>query len=167
MKSIITITVRLKSSRLKRKALKDICGKPMLVHLIERLKQSKLAEEIVMCTSTNPEDDDLIPYAKDAGIKYIRGSENDVLSRLYSAAIENDADFIVSCTGDNPLTDPIYADKLIEKFKETGADYITALDLPWGTFSYGVKVSAIKKVLELKKEEDTEVWGQYFVKSNL
>lgn len=167
MKTAITITVRLKSTRLEKKAIKKICEKTLIEHLIERLKKSQLTNEIILCTSKNSQDDPLIEIAKKNKISFFRGSEIDVLDRLYNAALQNNVDFIVSCTGDNPLTDPEYIDKIIEKFQETDADYITALDLPWGTFSYGVKVSAIKKIMELKEEEDTEVWGQYFNRSNL
>jgi spore coat polysaccharide biosynthesis protein SpsF len=167
MKSAITITVRLKSTRLEKKALKKILDKTLIEHLIDRLKLSNLSDMIILCTSTNPQDDPLIDIAKKNGISFFRGSELDVLKRLFDAAKKNDVDFIVSCTGDNPFTDPIYIDKIIESYKKTNADYITALELPFGTFAYGVKVSAIKRILELKKEEDTEVWGQYFNKSNL
>jgi len=167
MKTAITITVRMKSTRLPLKAIKTFSGKSLIEHLIERLKRAKLPDEIILCTSTNPQDDILIEVAKQNNIKYFRGDEDDVLKRLFEAAKKYDINFIISTTGDNPLTDPYYIDKIIKKFQKTNADYITSLDLPWGTFSYGVKVKALKKVLELKKESDTEVWGQYFTKSNL
>jgi len=167
MKTAITITVRMKSTRLPMKALKEFSGKTLIEHLIERLKRAKLPNEIILCTSTNPQDDVLIEVAKKNNIKYFRGDEDDVLKRLWEAARKYNIDFIVATTGDNPLTDPEYIDKTVKKFQETNADYITSLDLPWGTFSYGVKVKALKRVLELKKESDTEVWGQYFAKSNL
>ncbi len=167
MRTAVTITVRMKSTRLPKKALKEFCGKPMIDHLIERVGRAKHPDEIILCTSTNPQDDVLEEVARRNNIKLFRGDEDDVLDRLFRAARENDINFIVSTTGDNPLTDPEHIDKTIEKFKETGADYITGLDLPWGTFSYGLKIGALEKVLELKEERDTEVWGQYFTKSNL
>ena len=167
MKTAITITIRMKSTRLPQKALKKLSNKTLIDHLIERLKRAKLPDEIILCTSTNPQDNILVKVAKKNNIKCFRGDEDDVLNRLYKAAKKYNIDFIISTTGDNPLTDPEYVDKTIEKFQETNADYITSLDLPWGAFSYGVKIKALKKVLELKKESDTEVWGQYFTKSNL
>lgn len=167
MKTAIAFTVRLKSKRLPKKALLKLEGKTMIEHMIERIKRAKNPDMVIMCTSTNPQDDELISIAQKTGIKYFRGSEDDVIERLYSAAKENKVDFLVVCMGDNPLTDPVYIDKIIDKFKDTDADYITCLDLLWGTFSYGLKTSAMKKVVEMKKESDTEVWGQYFAKSNL
>lgn len=167
MRPIITITVRLSSSRLKRKAMKKICNKHMIELLIERAKQSKLSKKIVLCTTTNTDDDALIEIAKKNNIDFFRGDKIDVVKRLYEAATFFNADFIVSLGGDNPLSDPIYSDKIIKKYKETNADFISALDLPFGTFPYGVKVSALGKIMKLKEEEDTEVWGQYFTKTNM
>lgn len=167
MRTAVTITVRMKSVRLPKKVTKMLVGKTIIGHLIERVKRAEFPNEIILCTSTNPQDDILVKIAKKNNIRCFRGDEIDVFKRLYEAAKKHKLDFIVSTTGDNPLTDPYYIDKIIEKFKKTNADYITCLDLPWGTFSYGVKVKAMEKVLKLKKEEDTEVWGQYFTKSNL
>ena len=166
MKIAITITSRMKSIRLPLKVIRLIIGTPLIEHLIERLKLSKLADEIILCTSVNPQDEILVDYAKKMNIKFFRGDEEDVLKRLYDAASAHSIDFIVSTTADNPLTDPIYIDKIIQRFKETNADYITALDLPIGAFSYGLKVTALKDVVENKKERNTEIWGVYFQNSN-
>jgi len=167
MRTAITITVRMKSERLPQKAMKSLEGKPVIEHLIERLKTAKLPDEIILCTSTNPQDNVLVGIAKKNDIKWFRGDEIDVLDRLLKAAKKYSIDFIVSTTGDNPLTDPHYVDKIIKKFKETNADYITCLDLPLGAFSYGIKVEALEKVVKLKKEKDTEIWSVYFTKSKL
>lgn len=167
MKTAVTVTVRMKSTRLPRKVMKKLIGKPMIEHLIDRLKYAKLPDEIILCTSTNLLDNILVGVAKKNHIKWFRGDEMDVLKRLLDAAKKYKIDFIVSTTGDNPLTDPHYIDRLIKNFEETDADYITCLDLPLGAFSYGVKVQALEKVVELKKERDTEIWGVYFTKSNL
>lgn len=162
MKTAITITVRMKSTRLPLKVLRLINKKPMIEQLVDRLKEAQLPDFIILCTSTNPQDEILVDYAQKFSIRWFKGEENDVLKRLFDAAMANSVDFIVSTTADNPLTDPIYIDKIIEKYRETGADFITVPDLPLGCFSYGLKVEAIKTVLAQKKEEDTEIWGMYF-----
>lgn len=162
MKTAITITIRMKSSRLPLKVLRLINNICMVDQLILRLKTSQLADMVILCTSTNPQDEILVDYAKRMGIQWFRGSEDDVLKRLYDAARHFSVDFIVSTTADNPLTDAYYMDRIIEKFRETDADFITVPDLPLGCFSYGLKVNAIQTVLDGKKEEDTEIWGSYF-----
>jgi spore coat polysaccharide biosynthesis protein SpsF len=167
MKAVSTITVRMKAKRLPSKTVAPIEGKPMIEHLIERLKTAKEPEAIVVCTSTNAQDKLLEDVARRCRVKCYRGSEDDVLRRLLEAAWKEQADFLVSATGDNPLTDPHYVDKIIMKFRETDADYITCLDLPLGTFSYGVKVEALHRVVSSKRETDTEIWGPYFSEPGL
>lgn len=162
MKTAITITARMKSKRLPLKVLRLINNTPLIEHLINRLKTSKLADMIILCTSTNKQDEILIDYAEKLGVNWFKGDEIDVLLRLYEAAKAFSVDFIASTTADNPLTDPIYIDKIFQRFQEKNADYITIQNLPLGTFSYGVKVNALEHVIQRKKEANTEIWGVYF-----
>jgi len=167
VRTAVTVTVRMKSERLPQKAMKLLEGKSLIEHLIERLKMTKLPDEIILCTSTNPQDDVLVKVAKKNDIEAFRGDETDVLDRLLKAAKKYNVDFIVSTTGDNPFTEPRYVDKLIEKFRKTNADYITCFGLPFGAFSYGVKIKVLETVVKLKKEKDTEIWGVYFSHSKM
>jgi len=162
MKIGILITARLKSSRLPMKALKNIMGKPMIVHMIDRLKLSRKAKLIVMNTSTNPQDDALVEIAKKEGIYYFRGHEDDVLFRTYEAASYYKIDLVINCTADNPFVDPVYIDKLVKYHLLENNDFTNIEGLPFGVFSYAVNREAIKKALEIKDEIDTEAWGGYF-----
>ena len=58
LKTITVIQARLGSSRLPRKVLLPLGGKPMLLRMIERVKMSKLAGKIIIATTLNKEDDD-------------------------------------------------------------------------------------------------------------
>jgi len=60
-----------------------------------------------------------------------------------------------------------FIDKIVDKYKESNADLIRCLDLPHGFYSYGLKIDAMKKVCEIKKANDTEVWGRYFTDTGL
>lgn len=162
MKSAIFITARIKSTRLPRKVLLEIKGKTVIEHLIDRLKLAKLPDLIVLCTSTNPDDEILVDIAKKNGIEYFRGSEDDVLDRFSKAASVFNIDFIVVTWGDDLFCDPEYIDKTIELFRKTGADFIKCDELPLGTFTYGLKVDALRKVCQIKTDTDTEIWGGYF-----
>ncbi len=162
MRSAIFITARTKSTRLPKKVLLKVKNKTIVEHLINRLKLAKRPDLIVLCTSTNPNDDILVEIAQKTGIKYFRGSEEDVLDRFSKAASLFKIDFIVVTWGDELFCDPEYVDKTIELFEKTGADFIKCDELPLGTFSYGLKVEALKKVCQMKGETDTEIWGGYF-----
>lgn len=126
------IVVRLKSTRLPRKALADIKEKPLLLRLIERLQASKLLSRIVICTSTNPQDTELMEYAETWGIDAFAGSEDDVVDRLKQTVKEFNGNHLVRITGDNILTDPVILDQLIEAHIEKRADYTRMNDLPLG-----------------------------------
>lgn len=162
MKIGYLITARLKSTRLPKKLLLEINGEKIISHIVKRLKTSKIIDDIVICTSTNKQDKPLVNIAEELGVKSYRGSEEDVLKRLYEAAIKFDFDYILNITGDCPLVSIEYIDKIVNCYKRTNADLIRGLDLPHGAYSYGIKIEALKKILEMKQSVETEVWGRYF-----
>lgn len=167
MKTGFLMIGRLKSTRLPKKLLIEIEGRPILAYMFDRIKQCRRVDEIILCTSTNPQDDPLEDLAKTENVSIFRGHEDDVLKRLYDASVVFDIDYILSMTCDCPFVDPIYADKMADTFESTDADLILALDLPHGVYSWGIKPSALKKVLEIKDTADTEVWGRYFTDTDL
>ncbi len=167
MKVGFLITARLKSTRLKQKLILKIHGVEMIRHMIRRLKESKVIDVIVVCTSPNPQDAPLIEIAKEEGVEYFLGDEEDVIKRLSNAAEQFKLDFAINVTADCPLVALEYIQKIHEKFEETNADHIRCMDLPIGLFSYGLKPAALKKVCEIKKSKQTEVWGRYFTETGL
>ena len=85
----VIIEARSNSSRLPRKHLKKVFNKTIIEYMIERLKNSKLLEDIVVSTTVNKTDDELVKLLKKNDIKYFRGSENDVLFRVLTAEFYN------------------------------------------------------------------------------
>ena len=103
------------STRLPGKVLKELCGKPMLYHQLQRLKQCTMVDEIVVATTTNQTDDPVVALAKQEGVGFFRGSEHDVLSRFVDAATQFRADVVVRVTADCPLLDPQVTDNVINE----------------------------------------------------
>jgi len=167
MKVGFLITGRLKSTRLVKKLLLDIKGKPVISHMIDRIKLTKNIDEIIICTSTNKQDAPLAEIAKENSVQCFFGDPDDVLVRLLDAADKHNLNYILNITADCPFVDPEYADKIVDKFIETNADLIRQFDLPHGAFSYGIKVDALRKIVNLKDSKDTEVWGRYFTDTGL
>jgi predicted dehydrogenase/spore coat polysaccharide biosynthesis protein SpsF (cytidylyltransferase family) len=135
--------------------------------MLDRLKLAKRVDQIIVCTSTNPQDDPLIELAEAEGVASFRGDEDDVVKRLSDAATAFNLDYILSITADCPFSDPEYADRIVEAYLETNAALIRALTLPHGAFSYGVKPEAFRKIVEIKDQTNTEVWGRYFTDTDL
>jgi spore coat polysaccharide biosynthesis protein SpsF len=167
MKIGFLIIGRLKSTRLPKKILLEIHGKPVISHMIQRLKLSNKIDTIILCTSTNPQDKPLEQVAADNDIESFFGDPDDVLLRMLNAADKFNLDYILTITADCPFVDPFYADKIVEKYLETNADLIRQFDLPHGSFSYGIKLEALKKVVQMKDSSDTEVWGNYFTDTGI
>lgn len=162
MKVGFLITARMKSTRLPKKLTLKIDNREIIALMIDRLKLAKTLDEIIIATSTNPQDDILCEIAERENIKYFRGSEEDVLERLYYAAKKYNLDYLINLTADCPLVAYDFIEKAVKKYKKTSADLITCYGLPHGFYFWGIKISALKKILEIKDDIHTEVWSKYF-----
>lgn len=117
------LQARISSSRLPGKVLKELCGKPMIVHEVERIKKSKLVDKIVVATSIDKSDDVLVNVCQKYGIEVFRGSLNNVLERFYDCARIYKPAHIVRLTGDCPLIDWVVIDKVIHLHLKKNNDY--------------------------------------------
>lgn len=117
------IQARMTSSRLPGKVLMRIEGKPMLWHVINRLKFSEKIKEIILAIPDNRENDILERFANNFKIKYFRGSEYDVLSRYYETAKRFKCSIVARITSDCPLIDPRVVDQVASKYLELNTDY--------------------------------------------
>lgn len=125
MKTVIIIQGRMGSSRLSGKIMKNLCGRTVLAHDIERLRQVKQADLIIAATTVNPSDHPIALEAGRCGTAVYRGSEEDVLERYYGAAKESGAEAVIRVTSDCPLIDPLIIDDMITIFHKGGIDYMT------------------------------------------
>lgn len=120
MKHIVAIIqARMSSTRLPGKVLLPIMGKPVLWHIVNRLRATPGIEKIVVTTSTTSDDDKIADFAMQHEVACFRGSEDDVLDRYYYAARRFKADPIIRITGDCPFVDPEVIGHLLELY-ETG-----------------------------------------------
>lgn len=112
-KIVAIIQARMGSSRLPGKTLVDILGKPLLYHIVQRIKASKYIDEIIIATTTESIDQAIVKFAKENDLLFYMGSVNDVLDRFYNASIRVNADIVVRITADDPFKDPVIIDKVI------------------------------------------------------
>ena len=123
MKTVALIQARMTSSRLPGKVLQDIAGKPMLLRVVNRVRQSQSIDFVAVITSTHESDDAIERCCKDNGVPCFRGNLDDVLDRYYQAARHFQAAVIVRITADCPLLDPIIVDKVVNAFNCGSYDY--------------------------------------------
>jgi spore coat polysaccharide biosynthesis protein SpsF (cytidylyltransferase family) len=163
MKSGLFITVRSDSSRLPNKALVPILGKPTIELVILRAKQVTSAGTIVVCTTDRAIDDAIVEIAKRNGVEFYRGSLEDKLERWLGAARLFDVDFFITMDGDDLFCDPELMELGIEQMRSAKNDFIEAPEgLICGSFTYGIKTSALAKVCDIKGTSDTEMMWVYF-----
>lgn len=119
------IQARMGSSRFPGKTLADLCGHPVLWHVVERTRQAAGVDEVLVATTEHPSDTGVADLCARSGIACFRGSENDVLDRYYRAAVQKRATTVVRITADCPLIDPQVIAKTVERFAERNWDYVS------------------------------------------
>ena len=125
MKTVAIIQARMGSTRLPGKVLMKLQGRTVLDHVITRVKQAKLIDEIIVATTTLPEDDVLAAEAAHYGVCVYRGSSDNVLSRYYEAAKKAKAQVVVRITSDCPLIDPKIIDAVVDAYFDNDAEIAT------------------------------------------
>ncbi|MDI3546984.1 MAG: spore coat polysaccharide biosynthesis protein SpsF [Halanaerobiales bacterium] len=152
-KIVAIVQARMGSSRLPGKVAKEIVGKPMLAHLINRLKRAENLNQIVIATSKEKADDRVVEIAKREGVDFYRGSETDVLSRYIEAAQKFGADVIIRITGDCPLIDPVTVDEVIADFLKSEVDYMGHRGYPRGLDTEVFYLETLLRVKELLSDD--------------
>jgi spore coat polysaccharide biosynthesis protein SpsF len=156
------IQARMTSTRLPGKVLMEINKKPIILHIIERLKKCGKIDDIILAIPSTNESDILEKYARIWECRYFRGSETDVLSRYYHAAKKYSADNIVRITGDCPLVDPKLIEQMVEHFIDEQTDY-AAIGIE-GYFPRGIDAEIFSfKTLEKVNTEAQHIYEREHV----
>ena len=115
-KVIAILPARLESSRLPRKALKDICGPPMIVHVFKRCLLSKKLDEVYVATDSLEIKEVVEKYG---GKVILTSSKHETgTDRIAEAALELDVEIIVNIQGDEALVNPKYIDRVASELIE-------------------------------------------------
>jgi spore coat polysaccharide biosynthesis protein SpsF (cytidylyltransferase family) len=120
MSTIAVVAVRMGSSRLPGKALRDVAGKPLLGHLLDRLALARRLDGVVVATSQRAENDAIAEYCRGRATACFRGDEDDVLGRIVGALRAQNATIGVEVFGDGPLIDPAIVDLFVDLFAQSG-----------------------------------------------
>lgn len=153
MKTIVIIQARTGSTRLPNKILKDLYGKIVLDHVIERVSISKEIDQIIIATTDKTTDDPIAEFCEKNNVSYFRGDEDDVLSRYHKAALAYYGDIIVRITSDCPLIDPNLIDSMLKFYKGNNFTFVTNAAVNHRTYPRGLDVEIFSKN-ELKRAYD-------------
>lgn len=148
---VVVVQCRLSSSRLPRKALLNLGGKPVLEWTLSALKKVKASKYFLAVDGESA--DELFPVAKKCGWNFFSGSKEDVLARFCGVISESKADVVLRGTADNPFLFFDAAQDLLDEFlrksRETKIDYMTFSGLPHGS---GVEVFDARSLLKAAAE---------------
>lgn len=151
----IIIQARKGSTRLPNKMVIPFYGqKGVLELLIEKLTTQFSADKIVLATTVNPLDDELITIAEKFKINTYRGNENNVLDRFKEAAEQFNFTTIIRVCADNPFLDIEHIPKFIKEIEGAKIDYVNyklpnglpTIKSHLGLFTEAVSLAALKTV---------------------
>ena len=161
-RTAIIVQARKGSSRLPGKVLQKLGDRTVLEHVIGRLRMVGNADLVVVATTTQPADDEIVRLAESCGAVVFRGDEHDVLGRYLGAARAVDADVILRVTSDCPLIDPALCAAVIAARSDSGADYV-ANNMP-RLFPHGLDCEAFTRAaLERAAFDATEAYDREHV----
>lgn len=124
MNIIAIIPARYASTRFPGKPLVDICGKPMIQWVYERVSSVKMLSDVFVAI----DDERIREVCEENGIKYImtRNDHPDHIARIHEVSEKVKADMYVCVNGDEPLIAPecieqVLPTKLSDDFFFVGA----------------------------------------------
>lgn len=158
MKTVVIIQARMGSTRLPGKVMKQLKGKTVLQHVVDRVCEVNGIDQITIATTKQKIDDEIADESLKIGTTVYRGSEEDVLTRYYEAALESHADIIIRITSDCPLIDPAVISQILKFYQNSEYDYVS--NTLSRTYPRGLDVEVFS-FSSLKKAYDEALHPEY------
>ncbi len=159
------IPVRLDSERLPGKALLEICERPIIYHLLDRVTACKhiTPENTVICTTEEPSDDPLVEVVEAYGVRLFRGSTDDIIERFHAAISHFNFDAVIQVDGDDPLSATEYMDLTMDRLLgDTNLDIVTCRGLPLGTAVKSFSKAAMEQVFDRYRSTQNDTGFIYY-----
>lgn len=151
MSAAFIVCARLSSRRVPGKALSVVNGKPLLTHLVDRLKQTRLPVIVAHPTCEMDQWDEW--FSNNPDVLRFDGHDGDPLARIYDAAIEHRVSEIIRVTHDKIFVDPADVLQALTEFRGKKLDYLFSSTLTEGA---GFEVMSLDSVA-LARETFTNV----------
>lgn len=170
VETVAGIQARTSSTRLARKVLADLCGKPLIERVFERARAASLVDRVVVLTSTDPSDDALAEVLAARGIPFRRGPLADVRARYLALVEEFDPLYLVRVCGDCPFVDPDFIDLQLGALRAFKADLVYATDIGAIEGTLGgqpaFSVRALRRSLASDERRDKEHVSSFYFFEN-
>lgn len=153
MNLVVIIQARMGSSRLPGKILKPLVNEDVLTYDIERCRAIKGVSEVIVATSSLPQDDAISKWCEEYQVKYFRGSEDDVLDRYVQCAKLYQPDYVMRVTSDCPFVDYEMASEMVELMeKERKEIMLLEGELPRGLAVEIISYDALLRIHKIGQE---------------
>lgn len=143
-RTVVLVQARMGSTRLPGKVLADICGRTMLERVVLQARRAKRPDEVIVATTTRPEDDTVVAEARRLGVPAFRGEAEDVLDRFTRAGEQLSADVVVRVTADCPFLDPSVLDDVASAFADSTPPADLASNVVERTYPRGLDVEVVR-----------------------
>lgn len=164
------IQARMGSTRLPGKVFKPLAEKPLLWHVVNRLRPSTHLQKIIVATTTSPQNAEIARWCQQSEIDFFRGSEDNVLNRFYEAATAFNLDTVVRITADDPFKDYQVMDAVIDLFQKENLDFAYNNKPPTFPEGLDIEVFTYKALAKAEKMStdpfEREHMTQYFFRNS-
>ena len=164
--NIITAVIgRLKSTRLKKKIIRNFYEDKMVFDLMTNIKKSKISKKNILTSSYLNSDSELISEAKSRNIEFFCGHPENVIDRMISLAEQEKAKGVFRVTADMPFADPAIMDQMGILFKRHNLDYVRAMNCPVGLSAELFSINYLQKLYQkIDNPNETEYLGWFVTK---
>ena len=167
----IIIFARLNSKRLPNKVFEKIRYKPLLFHIINRIKKkSKFQLPIIVATSNRKSDDKIENFCKKKRIMIYRGDLNNVYNRSLDCFNKFSLESFVRVCADRPFFDVSLMDQMINKFNNSNFDIVSNQFPRTYPKGLGCEVAKTSIFFRIKKHKLTKEYKEhifnYFYKNS-
>ncbi|MGE3149655.1 MAG: N-acetylneuraminate synthase family protein [Pseudorhodoplanes sp.] len=138
----VVLLCRYNSRRLPGKALKEIGGRTVLGHILDRIRYADPDLPVVVATSSELSDDLISDYCRRSGLACFRGALDDVAGRFLACAEAQGWNYAVRVNGDNLFLDADTLRSMIAIAETDLFDLVT--NIPGRTFPYGMSVEIVR-----------------------
>jgi 3-deoxy-manno-octulosonate cytidylyltransferase (CMP-KDO synthetase) len=148
METVGVIPARLGSTRLARKVLMDLGGKPVIQHVYERTRKARLLDDVIIAC----DDDEIVSVVRAFGGKAVLTSKHHTTGTDRLAEVVNDLDVktIVNIQGDEPFVNPLTIDDLVSTMQKNADTVMATVVKRSENFEEFKKPDVVKAVLDEK-----------------
>lgn len=159
----VIVACRLKSSRLKEKAILKIGDLSSVEYCLRNACKFDNVNSVVLATSDLPLDDELQNYTYKDSVLFHRGDPEDVIRRYLGVINSQNIDVVIRVTADMPFIDNEICQILLKEHFESGADYTVGKTAAVGTNLEIINAHALRTVKDhFPNAEYSEYMTWYF-----